>query len=163
MSSPGKAIQRSPPRTAAEASSPAAARALPAAPPNPLWSRLATGPGALCAQAKLTVGAPDNPYEREADAVADRVMRMPAPGSGSAPIIQRKCAECAKEDEEEKGTVQAKETPGAIPALTPATEARIGNLRGGGEPLPAAVRADLEGSTTATTGCRTRCGCAPSR
>jgi hypothetical protein len=29
-------------------------------------------------QAKLRVGAPDDAYEREADAVADRVMRMPA-------------------------------------------------------------------------------------
>jgi hypothetical protein len=29
-------------------------------------------------QAKFRVGAPDDTYEREADAVADRVMRMPA-------------------------------------------------------------------------------------
>jgi hypothetical protein len=29
-------------------------------------------------QAKLRVGSPDDAYEREADAVADRVMRMPA-------------------------------------------------------------------------------------
>ena len=29
-------------------------------------------------QTKLTVGAPDDPYEKEADAVADKVMRMPA-------------------------------------------------------------------------------------
>ena len=28
-------------------------------------------------QHKLTVGAPDDPYEREADSVADKVMRMP--------------------------------------------------------------------------------------
>jgi hypothetical protein len=28
-------------------------------------------------QAKLRVGSPDNAHEREADAVADRVMRMP--------------------------------------------------------------------------------------
>jgi len=30
-------------------------------------------------QPKLSVGSPDDPYEREADFVADRVMRMPAP------------------------------------------------------------------------------------
>jgi hypothetical protein len=29
-------------------------------------------------RAKLRVGSPDDAYEREADAVADRVMRMPA-------------------------------------------------------------------------------------
>ena len=28
-------------------------------------------------QPKLTVGAPDDPYEKEADSVADRIMRMP--------------------------------------------------------------------------------------
>ncbi len=30
-------------------------------------------------QAKLTIGAPDDVYEREADRVADEVMRMPEP------------------------------------------------------------------------------------
>ena len=30
-------------------------------------------------QAKLTVGAPDDAYEQEADRVADAVMRMPQP------------------------------------------------------------------------------------
>lgn len=30
-------------------------------------------------QAKLTVGAPDDPYEAEAGRMADRVMRMPEP------------------------------------------------------------------------------------
>jgi hypothetical protein len=34
---------------------------------NPLWNLLATG-----VQAKLTVSAPDDPYEREADRVADQ-------------------------------------------------------------------------------------------
>ncbi len=32
-------------------------------------------------QPKLTIGAVDDPYEREADAMADRVMRMPASGT----------------------------------------------------------------------------------
>lgn len=46
-------------------------------------------------QTKLAIGAVDDPLEAEADAVADQVMRMPAPG------IQRKCAECEAEEEEE--------------------------------------------------------------
>src|SRR5690606_40934047 len=33
----------------------------------------------LYIQPKLTVGAPDDPYEKEADAVAEKVMRMPQP------------------------------------------------------------------------------------
>ena len=32
-------------------------------------------------QPKLTIGAVDDPYEREADAMADRVMRMPVNGA----------------------------------------------------------------------------------
>ena len=39
-------------------------------------------------QTKLTVSDPGDEYEREADQVADQVMRMPDP----TPMIQRKCA-----------------------------------------------------------------------
>lgn len=52
-------------------------------------------------QPKLTVGPPDDMYEREADAVASRVMRMPdnqAMTTSISPIgVQRKCAECEEE------------------------------------------------------------------
>ncbi|MCP4234523.1 MAG: DUF4157 domain-containing protein [Aestuariibacter sp.] len=46
-------------------------------------------------QLKLTVGAADDPYEKEADVVADKVMRMPAGGGqeeikGEVPAIQKK-------------------------------------------------------------------------
>lgn len=51
-------------------------------------------------QCKLTVGAPHDPYEKEADAVADNVMRMPEQN-----FIQRKCAHC---EEEEKKEIQRK-------------------------------------------------------
>jgi hypothetical protein len=67
-------------------------------------------------QAKLTVNQPGDAHEREADAVADQVMRMK---TGDAPIIQRMpltptsavqraCANCEKEKE----SVQRKETGG---------------------------------------------------
>ena len=36
-------------------------------------------------QAKLTIGAPDDVYEQEADRVADAVMRMPEPKVQKAP------------------------------------------------------------------------------
>lgn len=49
-------------------------------------------------QRKLQIGAPDDPLELEADAMADKVMRMPDQN-----FIQRKCDQC-KDDEK----VQAK-------------------------------------------------------
>ena len=56
-------------------------------------------------QPKLTVGAPNDKYEQEADRVADQVMRMPESGSlsangGPSPLngtIQRTCASCSEE------------------------------------------------------------------
>jgi len=44
-------------------------------------------------QPKLTVGDVDDPLEREADAVADQVMR-----TDTQPFIQRKCAHCEEEE-----------------------------------------------------------------
>ena len=54
----------------------------------------------LFVQSKLTVGAPNDPYEHEAEAVADKVMQMPEQN-----FLQRKCAHCK---EEEKKQVQRK-------------------------------------------------------
>jgi hypothetical protein len=57
-------------------------------------------------QAKLTIGAVDDPLEHEADAVAEQVMRTADPGltfSPAAPRISRKCAGCEAEEQ-----VQAK-------------------------------------------------------
>lgn len=52
------------------------------------------------AQTKLTVGAADDPFEREADAVADAVQRKaPAKAVHAAsgtPLFQRLCSECAE-------------------------------------------------------------------
>jgi len=58
------------------------------------------GPSTI--QPKLEIGKPDDEYEKEADQVADAVMRMPDPKGES---IQRKCKEC----EEEEKNVQRKE------------------------------------------------------
>src|SRR5262245_51393495 len=54
-------------------------------------------------QAKLAVGPVDDPLEREADRVAEQVMRMaePAALSQSAPLqLSRKCTECEEEDKQ---------------------------------------------------------------
>src|SRR5882672_8165226 len=38
-------------------------------------------------QSKLTISEPDDPYEHEADRVADQVMRMPAPGGSALHLL----------------------------------------------------------------------------
>ena len=95
-------------------------------------------------QRKLAIGEPDDPLERQADQIADSVMRMPDDEhrtSASNPVVQRACTKC---DEEENEKLQAK------PAATARTEA--GNapgivdevLRSSGEPLDREARAFLE-------------------
>ncbi len=46
--------------------------------------------------------------------------------------------------EEEEESVQAKESPGHTPFVTPDLHSRINSLRGGGQPLPKSTRAFLE-------------------
>ena len=118
-------------------------------------------------QPKLKIGAANDPAEREADAVADRVMAMHSPigdqgtamptsslNTGPNPI-RRLCTECeggrevqrmtagegAEVDEEE--LVQSKEVPGATPVLSAASEGAIRGL-GGGTPLARSERAFFE-------------------
>jgi hypothetical protein len=94
-------------------------------------------------QAKLAVSSPDDPEEKEADQVADRVMR-----SAPVPPIQRKCAACAEDAPcpkcEEEGKLQAKEAHGRVASVSSATESSLASLRGGGQPLPAHSRAFFE-------------------
>ena len=63
----------------------------------------------LSVQAKLNISPPDDPQEKEADQVADTVMRMPQTpyegitgtnenSSGSGVQIHRKCAQCEEEE-----------------------------------------------------------------
>ncbi len=60
-------------------------------------------------QAKLAISEPGEPYEQEADRVAEAVMQAPEqtaservtePASGERPRIQRMCAGCEEEEEE---------------------------------------------------------------
>ena len=76
-------------------------------------------------QAKLTISQPDDPYEREADRVADTVMRMAEPeGPGTettrmpaqpltsrmTPLMQREAAQPLK-DEKDRGGCQHPGSP----------------------------------------------------
>jgi hypothetical protein len=90
-------------------------------------------------QPKLEVGAPDDEYEREADRIAEHVMRMPEPeermkdeggrrnGAAEAPV-----------------RLQAGATGPAGVAVTPETEVQIQSTRGGGRPLSESERAFFE-------------------
>lgn len=107
-------------------------------------------------QPKLVVGAPGDTYEREADRVADQVMRMPEPHAVSAgvrtepPRIRRLCPERDGElrrqpiEEEEEDLVQTKTDVGGPRPLPPNLATQVEVARGGGEPLPHVVRAFFE-------------------
>jgi len=105
-------------------------------------------------QPKLTVGQPGDKFEREADAVADRVVRMSdadvaqrvETGTVQPLRIQGRCSACAKGEgcsgPEER--VRAKEQPGETPQLGAALESRVARLQSGGRPLEAATRSFFE-------------------
>lgn len=94
-------------------------------------------------QAKLTVGGSTDPLEREADAVADQVVRdtsvdVPAPAALSpAPGLQRSCLACGRRDGEEN------ELQRSCAACSEADDARLARreaARGSGAP-PKVMRA----------------------
>ncbi|HWK04716.1 MAG TPA: DUF4157 domain-containing protein [Puia sp.] len=98
-------------------------------------------------QPKLTINQPNDAYEQEADAMADRVMRMPAnenktaffhPAPVSSPGIHRKCAAC----EEEKKDIRRKDAVGTVtPVATPAV---YQTLQSGGQPMDRDTRSFME-------------------
>lgn len=84
-------------------------------------------------QAKLTINQPKDRYEREADRVAEQVMRMPEPR------MQRQV-----EPEGEKESVQTKQADGQTPDPDPSLRAKIHSLKGHGQPLPDSTRQFFE-------------------
>jgi len=124
---------------------------------NPLWSALATHvPPAV--QAKLEVGAPDDEYERQADRVADQVLRTPEPPIQrppeeeepeelrrkplAEPIASTLRREAELEEEEEK--LQAQAESNEILSVAPGIENQVSGLQGGGAPLSEEARAYFE-------------------
>ncbi|MBE7169311.1 MAG: DUF4157 domain-containing protein [Williamsia sp.] len=99
--------------------------------------------GAPRIQPKLMVNQPGDKHEQEADAMADKVMRMPAEPADNpsfAPAlstVQRKCAAC---EEEEK--VQRKET--GMPAAPTASPAVAKTLQSKGQPMDGSTRSFME-------------------
>jgi hypothetical protein len=97
----------------------------------------------VAAKSELTVGAPGDRYEREANAVADRVMAMPEPDIQRQELEEEEPPEIQSQaEEEEESEVQAKGE--ATPVVTPAMRSELNASRGGGEPLSDDVRAFME-------------------
>lgn len=119
-------------------------------------------------QTKLEVGEPDSEYEKEADRVADEVMKMPDPTisrqavddleeeeeteqiqtkpiSAQITHIQRTPEIPEQEDEEEPiENVQTKSKTNNAPVLSPSLSAEITSLKGGGAPLSREEKAFFE-------------------
>jgi phage gpG-like protein len=100
-------------------------------------------------QTKLVVGPPGDQYEREADHVAEQVLRMPAPGSLETSIgsneLRRKCQECGEKKEESHGRLATKGLSGSASQHgTQAPPIVHEVLRSHGRPLDAAARAFFE-------------------
>jgi len=105
-------------------------------------------------QPKLTINEPGDQYEQEADAMADRVMRMSETPVGEtvqtspSPIspVQRKCAECEEEknvqrqEMEEEEPLQTKplmrKAAGGGYTASPQLTSQLSSSKGGGDPLP---------------------------
>lgn len=95
---------------------------------------------------KMSISQPNDPYEREADRVAERVMRMPAPGAearertcGACAAGQSTCPKCTAQ----KALVQRRVGSGADGAAASASDSLLHSL-GAGRPLDPGTRAFFE-------------------
>jgi hypothetical protein len=123
-------------------------------------------------QPKLTIGAPSDRYEQEADRVADQVMNLQNPKEqrqqafgkqesklqrsaateNGTPDIQRLCPECEKdfqrqaapEEATEDQSVQTKPAPNQTPSVSDKVQSQIQSLEGSGQPLPHSEREYFE-------------------
>lgn len=110
-------------------------------------------------QAKLTVGAPDDQFEKEADQTAERVMRMPSPVAPELPTpssdrrprmgdeghVQRLCSECEEEEVQRKaGGSEEGGVSEAKPIIGNGLASRIHGIHTGGMPLSEQDRSFFE-------------------
>ncbi|MDP9076959.1 MAG: DUF4157 domain-containing protein [Bacteroidota bacterium] len=98
-------------------------------------------------QPKLTVNQPNDVYEQEADAMADKVMRIPDPSANQNAffrpdnsMIQRKCQACEEEDK----FVRRKEGDGAEAEGGHNLDSYVSTLGSSGQPMPEGSRSFFE-------------------
>lgn len=107
-------------------------------------------------QPRLKVGPVNDPYEREADDIAGRVMAMrePQPGtseaSGAEASVQRACAACAKSDDE----AQRKTDPLGDATMDEEDQARMQAGGAGGESVAASSSQLTSGGAPLSEGTR---------
>ena len=110
-------------------------------------------------QPKLVVGAVDDPFEREAERVANTIptpnalmptsVDAPPLAARLAPIAQRAVGKAEpvknKDDDEKKRLAQKTPSAGGAPESAPAAvESHVATMSTGGEALPPALRVSLE-------------------
>ncbi len=88
-------------------------------------------------QPKLTVNTPGDKYEKEADAMADHVMRSTTTVAPQG-AIQRKCAECENEEK-----MQRKETGNTPVNASTGLSSRLKSGKGGGSEMPSSVKTTM--------------------
>lgn len=116
---------------------------------HPSVNSVASTAGKSFFQPKLTINNPNDKYEQEADAVADKVMQMETPSvqkkSGadsffsSSPVsitpLQRKCDNCKEEEKMQRKEIDREEL-----TADNNIENYVGGLQSGGQPLPNEAR-----------------------
>jgi hypothetical protein len=113
---------------------------------TPFFSKALAHPGAI--QAKLSVGAPNDVYEKEADSMADKVVQrvqkkpiFESEGEDPVGAVQRKCAACEQEEQ-----LQTKPDSGSQPTAPASVESSLKTSKGSGSPLPDGTRSQMESS-----------------
>lgn len=113
---------------------------------NRAATQLIAGRSGQQVQAKLTIGEPDNEFERQADRVAAQVVKqIHAPVSqqaGQSQAVQRE--EMSSEEKELQMKPMIQLQPGGGMAAAPDLEASIQQARGGGQPLANNIRKPME-------------------
>lgn len=92
-------------------------------------------------QAKLAINAPGDVYEREADRVAERVMRMPEPKPRPTCVCGGGCPRCRMDEHRRVQTKHIDPTGSGHTVAPPIVEEALAN---GGGSLPDGLRADME-------------------
>lgn len=104
------------------------------------FSRVALGGTSI--QRKTHVGASNDVFEREADAIADRVLHMAEPPrlAAAAPSLQRKCVACEEEDQR----IQTKSESWAQAPTALDADAAVRATERSGQSLSGGLRAYFE-------------------
>jgi hypothetical protein len=104
-------------------------------------------------QPKLTVGQPNDVYEKEADVMANKVVQRKC----EAEDIQMKCSHCEEKEKKiqrkpifeseavpKEQPIQRKPASSSDASVSPSVESGLRSSKGGGSPLPAATRHQME-------------------